>query len=98
MTHMRLWRFVVPPEQAATFVAAYGPDGDWGRLFAEADGFIRTDLWVGEDGCFLTADLWASRADYERFQADFADAYRGLDAQLEGLASEEIFLGAFDTA
>ena len=98
MTHLRLWRFVVPSENEARFVAAYGPDGDWARLFAEARGFVRVDLWRGEDGSFLTADHWQSRAEFDDFQANLGARYHALDAELEGLASEEIFIGAFDTA
>ena len=95
---MRLWRFVVSPDKEARFVAAYGPEGDWARLFAEAQGFERVELWRGEDGSFMTADFWASRADFDRFQANLGERYRALDAELEGLASEESFIGAFDTA
>jgi heme-degrading monooxygenase HmoA len=98
MTHLRLWRFEVPADRIAQFVAAYEPDGDWGRLFATAPGFLRTELWRGSDGSFLTADHWQSLAAFERFQAERGDDYRRLDAKLEGIASAETFLGAFDTA
>ncbi len=98
MSHVRLWRFIVPPESEARFVAAYGPEGDWARLFAEAPGFVRVELWRGEDGSFVTADHWASRADFDRFQENLGERYLALDAALEGLATVEIFIGAFDTA
>ena len=98
MSHVRLWRFVVPRQNEARFVAAYGQDGDWARLFAEAQGFDRVELWRGEDGSFLTADHWASSADFDRFQANLSERYHALDAELEGLASDEIFIGAFDGA
>jgi heme-degrading monooxygenase HmoA len=98
MSHVRLWRFVVPPEREARFIAAYGPDGDWARLFGEARGYLRTELWRGEDGSFLTADHWRSSDDFEEFQANLGPHYHALDAQLEGLASEEVLIGAFDTA
>ena len=95
MSHIRLWRFVVPPENEAGFIAAYGSDGDWARLFAEAEGFQRVELWRSEDGSFMTADYWASRADFDRFQANLGERYRALDTELEGLATDEIFIGAF---
>ena len=98
MTHMRLWRFVVPVEKEARFLAAYGPQGEWARLFREAAGFLRVELWRAEDGSFLTADHWQSSDDFDRFQASLGPRYHALDAELEGLASEEIFLGAFETA
>lgn len=96
MTHLRLWQFEVPAEREAKFVAAYKSDGDWARLFETAPGFIRTELWRDGDGIYLTADHWRSFQDFERFQADRGDAYRQLDAELEGLALAESFLGAFD--
>jgi heme-degrading monooxygenase HmoA len=98
VSHVRLWRFVVPAENEPKFVAAYGPEGEWARLFAEATGFERVELWRGEDGSFMTADHWASRADFDRFQANLGTRYHALDAELDGLASDELFIGAFDSA
>ena len=46
----------------------------------------------------MTADHWASRADFDRFQANLGTRYHALDAELEGLASDELFIGAFDSA
>lgn len=96
MIHLRLWQFEVAAEQEARFVTAYGRHGDWARLFATAPGFIRTELWRDGDGIYLTADHWESFEDFERFQASHGEQYRQLDADLEGLAVAETFLGAFD--
>jgi heme-degrading monooxygenase HmoA len=98
MSHLRLWRFVVPAEKQAKFIAAYGPQGDWARLFSEARGFLRVELWRAEDGSYLTADHWQRSDDFDLFQASLGPRYHALDAELEGLASSEIFIGAFDTA
>ena len=96
MSHLRLWRFEVPREAEDRFVAAYGIDGDWAKLFAAAPGFLKTELWRQEDGAYLTADHWRSKADFERFQAELGDEYRTLDSELEGISGIETFLGAFD--
>lgn len=96
MTHLRLWQFEVPEDQEDRFVSAYKSDGDWAKLFATAPGFIRTDLWRNGDGFYLTADHWESYEAFERFQASQGDEYRRLDAELEGIAIAETFLGAFD--
>jgi len=96
MTHLRLWQFEVAADKEARFVAAYGLNGDWARLFATAAGFIRTELWRDGDGLYVTADHWKSFEDFERFQAGQGQQYRRLDAELEGLALAETFLGAFD--
>ncbi|MGH6729454.1 MAG: antibiotic biosynthesis monooxygenase family protein [Sphingomicrobium sp.] len=96
MTHLRLWRFEVSPKSEQQFVAAYGSEGDWARLFAAAPGFIRTELWRNGDGIYLTADFWNSFEAFERIQASQGEAYRRLDAELEELTLTEDFLGAFD--
>lgn len=96
MTHVRLWRFEVSPEMEERFLSAYKPDGDWAQLFATASGFIRTELWRDGDGIYLTADHWESVQAFEAFQATRGDAYRRLDAELEGVAGIETFVGAFD--
>jgi heme-degrading monooxygenase HmoA len=96
MTHFRLWTFEVTEEAEERFVAAYKSDGDWARLFATAPGFIRTELWRDGDGIYLTADYWESVTAFEAFQASLGEEYRQLDAELEGLAGIETFLGAFD--
>ena len=98
MTHLRLWRFEPPAAAEERFVAAYKSDGDWARLFASAPGFVRTELWRSSDGAYLTADHWRSVEDFERFQANQGEEYRRLDAELEGVAGSETFLGAFDLA
>lgn len=96
MTHIRLWRFEVAPETEQQFVSAYKSDGDWARLFATTAGFIRTELWRDGDGIYLTADHWESVEAFERFQAGQGAEYRRLDAELEGVAGIETFLGAYD--
>ena len=96
MTHLRLWRFEVAADREANFVTAYKADGDWARLFATAPGFIRTELWRDGDGINLTADHWRSVEDFERFQATQGDEYRRLDAELDGIALAEMFLGSYD--
>lgn len=96
MTHVRLWRFEVPPETEERFLIAYKPDGAWAKLFATAPGFVRTELWRDGDGIYLTADHWVSVEAFERFQAGQGDEYRRLDAELEGIAGIETFLGGYD--
>ena len=98
MTHLRLWTFEVRAEAEDRFVAAYKSDGDWARLFGAAPGFIRTELWRGDDGLYLTADYWRSAADFEKFQSELGESYRQLDAELEGVAGIETFVGAFELA
>ena len=96
MTHLRLWAFEVSEEAEENFVAAYKSDGDWAKLFAAAPGSVRTELWRNGDGIYLTADYWESVTAFEAFQASLGDEYRRLDAELDGVAGVETFIGAFN--
>jgi heme-degrading monooxygenase HmoA len=93
-----VWEFVVPPPKMAAFEAAYGADGAWTHLFRQAAGFIEVKLLRSEDqtGRYLTIDRWTSVTAFEEFKRLFAADYQALDAQLEGLASAEARLGAFE--
>ena len=39
-----IWEYTVRPERVAEFEQAYGPDGEWVRLFRRAGGYVRTEL------------------------------------------------------
>jgi heme-degrading monooxygenase HmoA len=97
MTYNIVWEFRVAPERAADFKAAYGPGGEWARLFGQAAGFLEVVLLrsVEADGRYLTVDRWESRSAFEAFQARFAADYKALDERLEGLATAETRVGAF---
>lgn len=98
MTHLRVWKFRPTEGREAEFAAAYSGDGVWVALFGRAKGFIGTSLSrPSEDGgWWLTVDRWETKADFEELQRSLGDEYRALDAQLEGLAGEEEFVGAFE--
>ena len=97
MTHVRVWTFRPTPGRE-DFAEAYGPCGAWAQLFAEASGFLGTSLLQPSEagGWWMTIDRWASGPDFDAFQRDFAGRYRALDAELEGVAGEEMFIGAFE--
>lgn len=99
MSYDIVWEFRVPLTRTVQFVEAYASDGPWAQLFRRAPGFIETRLLQDTEdaGRYLTVDRWESRAAFEAFKRDFAADYNALDEQLEGLASLEVRLGAFDT-
>jgi heme-degrading monooxygenase HmoA len=99
VTYDILWRFDVPAHRRAEFEAAYGPAGVWAKLFARADGFIEVRLLRGDEdrGVYLTFDRWMDKAAFEAFRRRFAAEYEALDGQLEGIASVETRIGAFDS-
>ena len=98
MTHRRIWKFRPPEGRESEFVAAYSADGDWARLFHNAPGFQGTTLLEPAEagGWWLTVDRWESAANFESFTEVFGEQYRTLDAELEGVAGEEEFVGAFE--
>ncbi len=100
MTHARVWKFRPPPGSEEDFQRAYSGTGNWARLFEQAPGYRGTMLLrpSNSGGWWLTIDRWESEADFEAFQKDFGLQYRGLDEELEGVAGEEVFVGAFEEA
>jgi heme-degrading monooxygenase HmoA len=97
--HVIIWEFVVDPDRAEDFEAAYGPAGPWARLFSQAEGFMGLELLhdPARPGRYLTLDRWRSAQDAAAFQATFGEVYRALDIELEGRADAETALGAFET-
>lgn len=100
MTHARVWKFKPPAGREDEFHAAYSGSGNWAQLFEQAAGYRGTILLRPEDsgGWWLTIDRWESEEHFEAFQRDFGVQYRGLDEELEGVAGEEVFVGAFEEA
>ena len=84
MTHTRVWKFRPPAGREDAFEQAPGYRGT--RLLRPCE----------EGGWWLTIDRWDTEADFENFQRDFGIQYRGLDEELEGVAGEEVFVGAFE--
>jgi len=85
-----VWRYRVSDEHAAAFVRAYGPDGDWARLFATAAGYLGTELAGGEAaGQYATIDRWESPSHWEAFMAEHGAEYERLDAEFADLLDSE---------
>jgi heme-degrading monooxygenase HmoA len=98
IVYLVVWRFRPKPGYESGFERAYGPAGEWARLFDRADGYLGTVLLrhADEPGEYLTLDRWASRAAHEEFRSRWGDEYGRLDRLLEGLTEEEAPLGAFE--
>ena len=71
-----IWRFEVVQAHRAEFEAAYGPTGDWARLFARSGGFRGTELLRAADGSYVTLDVWRAAADFDAFHPAFSSARR----------------------
>ena len=100
MTHIRMWKFRPPPDRESDFALAYGADGVWAALFGKARGYLGTSLYRPDKpgGWWLTIDRWDSAAAFDSFDQAHGEEYRALDAELEGIAGEEEFVGTFEEA
>ena len=96
---VRTWRYRVGRDAREAFELAYGPDGDWARLFARGSGFMGTELLgavdrgLGDALFYVTIDRWRARSDWEAFLTDHEEDYRSLDRRLEDLTLAEEDLG-----
>jgi len=93
-----LWSFTVAAQREQDFVRAYGPDGDWARLFAVAEGYRGTRLLRELSGLrrYLTEDTWETAEDFDRFTAAHRVQYDELDARCQALTSDESLIGIFE--
>jgi heme-degrading monooxygenase HmoA len=87
VTYVRVWRFRPLPNRVAGFEEAYGPKGDWARLFGTAGGFLGTTLLKGEGqpGEYLTLDRWVSREAYRSFRCERSADFTALDRRCQAL-------------
>lgn len=98
MSYVYLWRFVVRPGSEAAFEAAYGPDGDWIRLFREADGYLGTQLLrdLTHARRYVTIDRWSSREAWDAFRAARTAEWEAIDERGQGLTEHEEEIGRFE--
>ena len=94
---MIAWEFKIKPGAEAEFLARYGPDGAWAKLFRKSDGYIRTELLrdVAQERRFVTLDYWKSAEEYSKFRQEYLAEYDRLDKELERLTEDERRLGVF---
>jgi 8-oxo-dGTP pyrophosphatase MutT (NUDIX family) len=97
--HVIVWEFRVRAGREAEFESAYGPDGEWARLFRRDPAYRGTDLL--RDGAaerrYLTIDRWASGAANDAFRERWRSEYEALDRRCESLTEHEAALGRYDT-
>ena len=109
-----LWRYRVKPEHCAAFETAYGPVGDWARLFHRHAHYLGTELLRASATChpresgdraptensldYLTVDRWRSEADFADFMVAHCGDYEALDAATESWTEEEVRLGVWKDA
>jgi heme-degrading monooxygenase HmoA len=92
-----VWEFHVRPRRHHAFERAYGPEGEWVKLFADGAGYIRTDLIrdLNSPHRYLTLDYWQSRRHYEIFRKKHWEAYLTIDQKCSALTARESETGCF---
>jgi heme-degrading monooxygenase HmoA len=97
MAYVIVWEFRTRPEKEEEFVEYYGPHGSWARFFSGSSGYIRTELVrdVADRLRFITLDYWQTEEEFNRFRQQNLAEYERLDKGFEGLAEQEMRLGAF---
>lgn len=93
-----VWRFEARAGREEEFERAYGPGGDWARLFARGEGYLGTDLLRDTAAArrYLAVDRWRGEADYEAFRRQQMAEYAALDRRCEELTEREERVGAFE--
>ena len=96
-TYIVMWEFQVKVGCETEFVTAYGPEGEWARLFRRSPEFLGVELLgsVGNAGRFFTLDHWSSSAAMDAFLNANATAYDVLDRRFSGLTLWERRIGGF---
>src|SRR5256885_16236790 len=77
-----LWEYEVKPGCEERFENAYGPAGDWARLFRSDSNYRETRLLRDpvRPAIYLTLDFWNSQEAYEQFMAAHKNRDKMLDA------------------
>jgi len=83
---------------AAGFERAYGPDGEWAQFFADAKGYIGTELLrdVETPSRYLVIDRWESAAAYNDFAASQRDEYMRRVDDTRFHYDQELRFGTFE--
>ena len=92
-----VWQFEIAEDQVSAFEAAYGPEGNWARLFRNSPEYLGTELlrdaYIADS--YLTIDRWASEAAFRSFRKENDAAYEALDRSCDALTSRETRIGAY---
>jgi heme-degrading monooxygenase HmoA len=95
-----IWMFHVRPEHEEAFLAAYGSEGDWARLFQRAQGFLGSELLRDQTTPlrYVTIDRWTSAVAWESFQNQWRHEYDVLDRACDEWTEQEMKVGEYESA
>lgn len=82
----------------AEFERVYGPGGDWSAFFANARGYIGTELLrdVESPGRYLVVDRWESKDAYNAFASANREEYMRRVDDTRFLYEHELRFGTFE--
>lgn len=95
-----LWEYEVKPGCEERFQSAYGPQGDWVRLFQRHPHYRETRLLqdLSRPRFYFTLDYWDSETSFDQFKAANQAEYSEIDLLTEPLTVSERRLAAFTTS
>jgi len=95
-----IWEYEVRDSFIAQFKNAYGPNGDWVKLFQKCPGYLKTELKrdINNLNRFLTIDFWQSYSDFSTIKKIIAAEYEALDKHCCNYTLSEIHIGVFEIA
>jgi heme-degrading monooxygenase HmoA len=93
-----LWEYEVKPGCEECFQSAYGPQGDWVRLFQRDPRYRETRLLqdLSRPRFYFTLDHWDSETAFEQFKDANQAAYAAIDRLTEHLTLFERRLSTFN--
>ena len=93
---LTLWEFEVKSGCEELFEQAYGPEGEWVKLFLRAARYRETRLLrdARRERVYVTIDWWESREAYEEFLEKWAKEYEETDRQCQSLTINERHLAS----
>jgi heme-degrading monooxygenase HmoA len=91
------WEYEVKPGCEESFQSAYGPHGDWVRLFQSDPHYRETRLLqdLSRPHFYFTLDFWDSETAFDQFKSANHAAYAAIDRATEPLTFSEHRLCAF---
>jgi hypothetical protein len=94
-----VWAYEVRQDFIGQFEKAYGPDGDWAKLFKKCSGYIESVLLQDLDipNRFIVIDCWQSESAYSSMREIIAPEYEYLDKRCKPYSDSESHLGVFET-
>ena len=92
-----IWQYTIDPAHERAFLAAYGPQGEWVRLFSRDPAYIETLLLRDDErkDRYMTIDYWKSRSERDAFRERYSVEFEDLDSRCEAFTREEQFIGDF---